>query len=247
MSEYWVFGGSKPLGVALREALSADSKVVSFSRSKADLEGDNHESVTIDFSNTAQLREVIRNRLPSEGPLGVVFCQRYRNEGGEGELESIKAGLDVELAPVITLLEEFDALKNGPLSIVLISSVAGRFSHNDIPVWYHVLKSAALTATKVLANRNAASGTRVNCVVLGEFEKYPRDSYTDQEQKKFSELANFTLGKRICSKVDITNLITFLLSDQAEYVSGQTITLDGTLSDLSQESIIRSVAAEHSA
>lgn len=244
MSEFWIFGASKPVGIALRDSSIDASKTVSFSRTSVEVAGEHQESVIVDFSDHDKLRTEIRERIPSTGALKAAFCQRYRAGAGQDDITAIHEGLDVELAPILILLDEVrEAGRSNDLSVVLMSSVAGRLTHEDVPFWYHVLKSMTLTATKVLAAKGASSGVRVNCVMLGEFEKHPRESYTDDEREKFSTLEAFTLGQRLCTKGDIVNLADFLLSDRAKYITGQVIALDGGLSDISQESIIRRVLA----
>jgi NAD(P)-dependent dehydrogenase (short-subunit alcohol dehydrogenase family) len=242
MREYWIFGSSKPLGLGLSKALSGDNKVVCFSRT---VPVEAPDTVPVDFADTAATRTVIKTRLSPSSPDGAIFCQRYRPSAGQSDLEAVKAGLDVELAPVLALIEEARAQKRvRPLSIVLISSVAGQNAHVDIPLYYHLLKTVTLMATKTLATAHASENIRVNCIVLGEFEKYDRAGYTDREKIKFETLEAFTSSRRLCGIADIANTAAFLLSDKAAYISGQTINLDGNLSNISQESIIRTLAAK---
>ena len=242
MREYWIFGSSKPLGLGLSKTLRQGQKVVCFSRSIPPTEPD---TIRIDFRDTIATRRAIRDRLSISLPDGVIFCQRYRPEGGQKGLDVVKTGLDVELAPILAFMEEASALKRAkPLSLVLISSVAGQAAHVDIPLYYHLLKSITLISTKVLATSGAAADIRVNCIVLGEFEKYARESYSDEEKAKFKTLEEFILSRRLCGIADITNVAEFLLSEKSRYVSGQAINLDGNLSNISQESIIRALAAK---
>lgn len=243
MREYWIFGSSKPLGVGLSKALRENHKVVCFSRT---IPSSVPDTVRIDFRDLVSTRQIIKERFLASPPDGVVFCQRYRPEAGQSDLDAIKAGLDVELAPVLALVDAAREAKSArPLSMVLISSVAGQAAHVDIPLYYHILKAITLMSTKVVATANAAAAIRANCIVLGEFEKYARNGYSDKEKAKFRTLEDFMLAARLCTIPDIANVAEFLLSEKSEYVSGQVINLDGNLSNISQESIIRTLTAKH--
>jgi len=60
--------------------------------------------------------------------------------------------------------------------------------------------------------------------------------------RQFGKLENFTLGHRICNAEDISNAIQFLLRDDAAFFTGQEFTLDGGVSLLGPESLIRGAA-----
>ena len=242
MSEYWIFGSSKPLGLGLSQALREDHKVTCFSRS---IPTAAPNTVAMDFSDVAATQRAIKERFAAAQPDGVVFCQRYRPADGLSDLEAVKAGLDVELAPVLAVIEAAKAAKaSKPLSLVLISSVAGVAAHVDIALYYHLLKALTVSATRTLAVHGALDGLRVNCVILGEFQKYPREGYSDKEKQKFGALENYALSGRLCTIPDIADVIAFLLSDQARYVTGQVLRLDGGLSGLAPESVVRTLLAK---
>jgi NAD(P)-dependent dehydrogenase (short-subunit alcohol dehydrogenase family) len=243
MSNYWIFGASKSLGAYLSNELCQSHQVVSFSRSVVPLHHKNHKSYVVDFADQDRTRQVINAEFAISRPDGAVFCQRFRPEASQGDLSAIKAGLDVELGPVLALAEAAKATpQKRPLSFVFVSSVAGQLTHIDIELYYHILKSVTITSTRFFATQGAQMGLRANCVVLGEFEKYPREQYTTKEQAKYEFLETFVLSQRICSMPDIANIVEFLLSEKSSYLTGQTLNLDGNLSGIAQESILRRLA-----
>jgi NAD(P)-dependent dehydrogenase (short-subunit alcohol dehydrogenase family) len=183
----------------------------------------------------------MRHAYAEQPPKGVVFCQRYRPAPEVSEIETIQRGLVVELGPLFSLLSLIEG-STAPLSLrslVLLSSVAGKESHPDIPISYHMLKASTLAACRCLAPRLAPLGIRLNCLVLGEFLKVPRQSYPDYKLRQFRKLEKFTPGHRLCSVEDISKAIQFLLGDDAAFVNGQELTLDGGISLLGPESLIR--------
>ncbi len=234
MGSYWIFGASKPLGMGIARELSNHHTVTRFSRTL------NKSEVAIELSDTETTRRVIAEHFTTSRPDGAVFCQRYRASPGASTIEAIKHGIDVELSPVLTLIDNAKAtpiLK--PLSLVLISSVAATSFHIDVPVYYHLLKSLTITATRVLAAHNLKSKIRLNCIILGEFEKYPREQYSAQEQLKYQALERFMLSNRVCDIADIIKAVMYFLSTDAKYITGQTLYLDGGMSLISPESITR--------
>jgi NAD(P)-dependent dehydrogenase (short-subunit alcohol dehydrogenase family) len=241
MASYWVFGASKPLGIGLTKALTMASHAVTcFSRTPPISETEGASFVSLDFRDVLATRQVIAERLMIDYPDGAVFCQRYRSDAGQTEIEAMKSGLDVELAPVLALTDAIKAAnKSKSFSLVLVSSVAGLATHNDLPLHYHLLKAVTVSAARTLASHGASSGLRANCIVLGEFEKYPRESYSESEQTKFECLEKYALSNRICTIKDICNVIAFLLSAGAGHMTGQLIQLDGGVSGLAPEYLVR--------
>jgi NAD(P)-dependent dehydrogenase (short-subunit alcohol dehydrogenase family) len=245
MARYWVFGASKPLGIGLANDLKASHDVTCFSRSLPTSETDRLSHVNVDFSDAKKTHEAIQTRMAADAPDGAVFCQRYRAPFGQSDVDAVKEGLDVELAPVLSVLDAFKAARRAsPFSLVLISSVAAFAAHNDIPLYYHVLKAVTVSAARTLAACGTRSGLRVNCIILGEFEKYPRGDYKAQEKAKFEALESFTLSRQLCTISDIAGVAEFLLSKNARYVTGQMIRLDGGMSGLAPEYVVRSMLAK---
>jgi NAD(P)-dependent dehydrogenase (short-subunit alcohol dehydrogenase family) len=244
VASYWVFGSSKPLGLGVYDLLRKEHTVTCFSRT---VHPDIPETVTVDLADLPATERIIASSFATAPPDGVVFCQRFRAEPGFPDFEAIKLGLDVELAPLLALIHSaVSAVPCKPLSVVTISSVAGLAAHLDIPLYYHLLKATTASATRILAARYATQGLRINCVVLGEFQKYPRERYSPAEQVKFNTLETCTLSGRICSIAEICDVINFLLSDQSRYVTGELFHLDGGMSILAPEYIVRSSLAKQS-
>ncbi len=216
----------------------SESTVLCFGRTPPNI---NAKFIELDLSRSDMVDLVVRNAYAEQPPHGVVFCQRYRPTIDDTEIEAINKGIVVELGPLFTLLKILEGLTGpSPLrSLVVLSSVAGKESHLDIPVSYHILKAATLTACRSLAPRLAPLGIRINCVVLGEFLKIPRHLYPDYKLRQFLEIEKFTPDHRICSVEDISLAIQFLLADEASFVTGQELTLDGGISLLGAESLIR--------
>lgn len=234
----WVFGGTSPLGSELVSGLEQDAEVICFGRSEPE-HGPNR--VRVDFSDEQSLRHTLRVNYVERPPSGIVFAQRYRPEKEVSTLDSVAAGLKVELGPlfaVVDLLKEYG--NTGLLrSIVMYSSTAANSAHLDVPIFYHLLKSATLSSVISLSPNLGGFNVKINALILGDFLKYSIESYSDKEKLNFQNIAEISMGRRCGSIADIVGVTRYLLSDEANYVTGQVIQVDGGASLISPASYIR--------
>ena len=112
--------------------------------------------------------------------------------------------------------------------IVNVSSV-GAFVPEPNIGWYNGTKAAIIQLTRQLA-QELAPGVTVNCVAPGIIKT---DMSRALWEKNEDALAATVPAKRLGLPDDISGAIAFLASDQAAYVTGQTLTIDGgiTLGD----------------
>lgn len=108
-------------------------------------------------------------------------------------------------------------------TIINISSVIG-LTGNAGQVNYAASKSGMIGLTRSLAKEVASRGITVNCVAPG----FIRTDMTDQltEQQRTAILEKVPLG-RLGEPREIALAALFLGSDDAKYISGQVLTVDG--------------------
>ncbi len=104
--------------------------------------------------------------------------------------------------------------------IINIGSVAGEYGNAKMTV-YSATKGAVISFTKALAKEVAQNGILVNCVSPGTVS--PSEN-ADMDYVQSNELSY--LG-RTGSANENADLVSFLASDEASYISGQNILIDG--------------------
>ena len=93
-------------------------------------------------------------------------------------------------------------------------------------VAYSASKAGHIGYTKALAKELGPSGVRVNSVSPGFIETDMNSCFSNEEKDEFKK--NISL-LRLGSTCDIANVVTFLASDDATYLTGQNIVVDGCI------------------
>ena len=135
--------------------------------------------------------------------------------------------IDTNLNGVFNLSKIFvkNMIKNKKGRIINISSISGLMG-NPGQVNYSSSKSALNGFTKSLAKELGSRNITVNCVAPG-FIETDMTSFLEEDAKQRIE-ETIPLG-RLGKAEDIAKLVAFLASDEASYITGQTISIDGGL------------------
>ena len=118
-------------------------------------------------------------------------------------------------------LPDMIAKKSG--KIINISSVWGMVGASN-EVAYSASKAAIIGFTKALAKEVGPSNIHVNCVAPGIIMTYMVSDYTVEE---FDDIRSNIPLDRIGSTEDIANIVYFLATDEANYITGQVISPNG--------------------
>ncbi len=106
--------------------------------------------------------------------------------------------------------------------IVTMSSISG-LSGNRGQVNYSASKAGIIGATKALALELAKRGITVNCVAPGVIESDMTKDLPAEDLKKMIPMKRFGTPKEVAS------LINYLMSEDASYITGQVISVNGGL------------------
>ena len=108
-------------------------------------------------------------------------------------------------------------------AIVLVSSIVG-IAGNAGQAAYAASKAGLLGLAKSAAKELGSRNVRVNAVAPGLIETAMTESMPQEARAHY--LATIPLG-RAGTPEDVSGVVTFLCSDAARYVTGQTIVVDG--------------------
>ena len=116
-------------------------------------------------------------------------------------------------------------LEHGGGSIVNISSLSGvRGVAYSVP--YAVSKAGVIHLTKVAAAQYTHQGVRVNCIAPGGIDTPQMRGSTASAETFQERNVEHPMG-RVGRPDEVANLITWLTSEEASYVSGSTYIIDG--------------------
>jgi 3-oxoacyl-[acyl-carrier protein] reductase len=108
-------------------------------------------------------------------------------------------------------------------NIAVISSIWGQ-TGASCEVLYSMLKGAQNTYVKALAKEVALSGVRVNAIAPGAVETEMMNMFSEEDKRSIAE--EIPLG-RLAQAEEIANVVSFLLSEQASYITGQVLGVNG--------------------
>jgi NAD(P)-dependent dehydrogenase (short-subunit alcohol dehydrogenase family) len=200
----------------------------------ADLKG---ADVECDAGDEAQVAALVERTVSDHGGLDVFFA----NAGVSGGFDSIFDQDAAAWAEIlrINLIGPFLAIKyaapamkaRGKGSIIATASVAGLRSGAGGPA-YSASKAGVINLVKVAATQLVGADIRVNAICPGLIETGMTEFIFGRAREKGQEdrIGHLNPMKRGGQPIEIANAALFLASDEASYVNGQAIVVDGGLS-----------------
>jgi len=193
-------------------------------------------SVEMDAGNAGDVGELIALALKTNGKLDVI----YANAGISGGTPNIfeqnedqwKQILQVNLiGPMLAIqLGAPHMIKQGKGAIVCTASVAGIRNGAGSPV-YSASKAGVISLVSLAANQLAGTGVRVNGVAPGLIETGMTKPVFDRAKERGTQdkIGQLNPLKRPGQPHELAAMGLFLASDDASYVNGQAIPVDGGL------------------
>lgn len=120
----------------------------------------------------------------------------------------------------------FGLMKRKSGCIVNLSSVAGVYG-NPSQTNYSASKSGIISFSKALAKEVGSFGIRVNVVAPGAIDT---EMIRHVDAKQRDRILSAIPLRRLGQACEVAYLVSFLVSDRARYITGQTIQIDGGLS-----------------
>ena len=185
--------------------------------------------IKFDISQSDKIEEFIENATTALG--GNLDCI-VNNAGSTQDNLAIRMSLDewkkvIDLNLTATfLLSKFaikKMLKNKSGKIVNITSVVGH-TGNLGQANYTASKAGIVAMSKSLAIEYAKKNLNINCVSPG----FIKTAMTDKIDEKFKEIIISKIpSARLGEPDDVANAFLFLVSDQSNYINGETIHVNG--------------------
>ena len=183
---------------------------------------------TADVTDSSALEAAVAAVVAGFGRLDAVVANAGQSQDGL-ILRFKPADLDRLLQVNLTSAFALSAAVAKPMirqragAIVFVSSIVG-ISGNAGQTAYAATKAGLLGLTRSLAKELGSRNVRVNAVAPGLIETAMTADMPDAARAAF--LAGLALG-RPGTPEDVAGVVTFLTSDAARYVTGQTIVVDG--------------------
>ncbi|KDP20683.1 hypothetical protein JCGZ_21154 [Jatropha curcas] len=184
--------------------------------------------VVCHVSNAQQRKNLIEKTVQKYGKIDVVVSNAAANPSAESILNTQESVLDklweINVKASILLLQDAAPHLQKGSSVILISSIAGYHPQASMAM-YGVTKTALLGLTKALA-AEMAPDTRVNCIAPGFVPTHFAEFITGNEALRKS-IEGKTLLNRLGTTGDMASAAAFLASDDASYITGETLIVAG--------------------
>ena len=241
-----VVGGGSGMGRAIARRLASEGAHVLVvdrdpalaAEAAAELTAAGHAAVAenVDATDVAALKDLFARVDSEHGALHVLHNQV--GIPGPAGMDVSEADWDVNVAVNMKSMwfscaEALEVLKKagGKGSITLTASTSAIIGSPFAPL-YSMTKGALPSFGRALALYAAPFGVRANVICPGMVETpmlssfFTRTPGVDVEAARARSVANIPLG-RAAQPEDIAGVVSFLASDDAAYVTGQTIAVDG--------------------
>lgn len=229
-----ITGAASGIGHATVEAVRQEGAIVA----AADLVeidglGNNDSAYKLDVSNEAETGAVVAQILARYGRIdGLATCAGISAEGSVTQFEMEKWHKAIAVNLTGTMLSCRAVLPHmlaaGGGSIVTVASIYGMTGGpGNTP--YNVTKGGILQLTRSLAADYGASGVRVNAVSPGYIET-PMTGMLAHVGAMRDAFVGMHLLQRAGQPAEVGNVIRFLLSEEASFVTGANIPVDGGFS-----------------
>lgn len=208
-----VTGASRGIGLAVAEALrAAGARVIDVSRA--------HGVDLLDRDQRAALAQDVDILVNCAGMQSADAALDYPLDVWDRELElNLTATLDLcqRLAPAM--------IARGWGRIVNFASIAGIQGTRGI-IGYSVAKAGVIELTKCLSNEWSPSGVTVNCIAPGYIETDMLKPLTGDAVASANARGRIPVG-RFGAPDEVAASVLFLCSDEARYITGVTLPVDG--------------------
>ena len=241
MAHSVVIGGTRGLGRVTTRQLAARGDIVSvIGRTEVlaeDLKAGNIHSYQADIDDNESIRSTLDKVVKANGKANYcVFLQRYRGKG-DNWMGEFQTTLTATKNIVEQLVPQFSETEDNGL--VMVGSVFSQYVGEGQAISYHVAKAGLDQMMRYYALNLGAKNIRVNGISTFTFLKDESKEFYLKNKPLIELYKSIVPLKRMGTTEDSANVISFLCSSQASFVTGQSILIDGGLSLHWPESLSR--------
>jgi 3-oxoacyl-[acyl-carrier protein] reductase len=230
-----VTGGASGIGLSIAEHLAEEgARVLVADRDRAGLEAlpAELETIEVDLANPdapGELGREAERRLDGVDVLVNNAGLMRQTPALEITVEEWDELFAVNLRAVFFLTQAVAGAmaERGRGAVVSVSSV-NAFRSEAPEVHYNATKAGIVSVMRSFVIELSHRGVRFNCVAPGEtVSAREAASYTDADRERTREYLQRVPLRRVGQPADMARAVCFLASDDAAYVNGQTIVVDG--------------------
>ena len=228
MKHALVTGGTRGIGAGVARSLaSAGWSVVAASVSQAEIDAfepqDGIQTQFLDVTDQASVDTVFNDfkRLDA-----LVNCAGILSRGKEYEIDVFAKVLEVNLTGTMRCcLAAYPLLAKNAGAIVNTASMLSTFGGPLVPA-YSASKGGVAQLTKSLAGKWAENGIRVNAIAPGWIQTEMTRGLRDDSERTAGIMSR-TPMKRWGKPEDVGSLVRWLVSEEADFVTGAIYPIDG--------------------
>lgn len=238
-----VVGGTRGLGlIVVERLLSRGFDVTILSRNPSPQHAGNSKvrHIAVDLEATDCLEGCWSRACDAAGPISyLILCQRFRGQGDPWDGE-IKVGLTASKYLIEGFADHFTPA--GDRAIGVVSSVYAQFVGGSQPVGYHVVKAGLNEMVRYYAATLGRRGIRVNAIMPLTYMKDESRHFYEENTSLMDVYERLVPLRRMGHAGDSANALNFLCSEQASFINGQSLFIDGGVSVVWPEEVAKSFA-----
>ena len=190
--------------------------------------GGNSEFILTDMTQQEDVENMVQAALGAFGRLNILFNNAGAG-GGEKKipdisLEEWKKSIDVNATSVFLGMKIAIPHMLSGGSIINTASIAG-IKGQKLVAAYTASKSSVIALTKAAATEFGKKNIRVNAIAPGIIETNMVENW--KKTSKWPLLSTASALGRIGQPEEVANAVLFLASDEASFITGETLIIDG--------------------